>query len=179
MLLTPTFVGLLLAGVAFWTLIWAAIHKLDEIPYLREFTSRQEVLDWIEDHKGLTLVIAEGVNILLHGLSPHGVMFILGGARLWLSIMTILPLEFNPLLINKLQYTPFSQRNRRTYVGALRKDDCKNCLKSVGSWAELSVHLRGKRVRRCGGSKLAEGRAPDRIAQGGFEFRRLVSLVSV
>jgi hypothetical protein len=35
MLLTPTFVGLLLAGAAFWTLIWAAIHKLDEIPYLK------------------------------------------------------------------------------------------------------------------------------------------------
>jgi hypothetical protein len=31
MLLTPTFVGLLLAGAAFWTLIWAAIHKLDEM----------------------------------------------------------------------------------------------------------------------------------------------------
>jgi hypothetical protein len=78
-LLTPTFVGLLLAGAAFWTLIWAAIHKLDEIPYVKEFTSRQEVLDWIEDHKGLTLVITEGVNFLLHGLSPHGVMFTLGG----------------------------------------------------------------------------------------------------
>ena len=66
MLLTPTFVGLLLAGAAFWTLIWAAIHKLDEIPYLKEFTSTQEVLDWIENHKGLTLVITEGVNFLLH-----------------------------------------------------------------------------------------------------------------
>ena len=79
MLLTPTFVGLLLAGAAFWTLIWAAIHKLDEIPYLKEITSTQEVLDWIEDHKGLTLVITEGVNFLLHGLSPHGVMFTFGG----------------------------------------------------------------------------------------------------
>ena len=52
MLLTPTFVGLLLAGAAFWTLIWAAIHKLDEIPYVMEYSSRQEVLDWIEDHRG-------------------------------------------------------------------------------------------------------------------------------
>ena len=41
--------GLLLAGTAFWALVWAAIHKLDEIPYLKEFTSTQEVLDWIED----------------------------------------------------------------------------------------------------------------------------------
>jgi len=49
MLLTPTFVGLLLAGAAFWALVWAAIHKLDEIPYLKEFTSTQEVLDWIDD----------------------------------------------------------------------------------------------------------------------------------
>jgi hypothetical protein len=79
MLLTPTVVGLLLAGAAFWTLIWAAIHKLDAIPCLKEITSRQEVLDWIEDHKGLTLVITEGVNFLLHGLSAHGVMFTFGG----------------------------------------------------------------------------------------------------
>ena len=49
MLLTPTFVGLLLAGAAFWALVWAAIHKMDEIPYLKEFTSTQEVLDWIDD----------------------------------------------------------------------------------------------------------------------------------
>ena len=69
MLLTPTFVGLLLAGAAFWALVWAAIHKLDEIPYLKEFTSTQEVLDWIERHKGLTLVITEGVNFLLHASS--------------------------------------------------------------------------------------------------------------
>lgn len=79
MLLTPTFVGLLLAGAAFWTLVWAAIHKLDEIPYLKEISTTQEVLDWIERHKGLTLVITEGVNFLLLGLSPHGVMFTLGG----------------------------------------------------------------------------------------------------
>lgn len=79
MLLTPTVVGLLLAGAAFWTLIWAAIHKLDEIPYVKDITSKQEVLDWIEDHKGLTLVITEGANFLLHGLSAHGVIFTLGG----------------------------------------------------------------------------------------------------
>jgi hypothetical protein len=75
MLLTPAFVGLLLADAAFWTLTFAAIHKLDEIPYLKEDTSTQQVLDWIEDNKGLTLVITEGANFFLHGLSPHGVMF--------------------------------------------------------------------------------------------------------
>jgi hypothetical protein len=75
MLLTRTFVGLMLAGAAFWALVWAAIHRLDEIRHLKEFTSTREILDWIERHKGLTLVITEGVNFLLHGLSPHGVMF--------------------------------------------------------------------------------------------------------
>jgi hypothetical protein len=45
MLLPPTFVGLLLAGAAFWALVWAAIYKPDEISYLKEFTSTQEVLD--------------------------------------------------------------------------------------------------------------------------------------
>ena len=56
MLLTPTFVGLLLAGAAFWALVWAAIHKLDEIPYLKDITSTQQVLDWVEENKGLTLL---------------------------------------------------------------------------------------------------------------------------
>jgi hypothetical protein len=79
MLLTPTFVGLLLAGAAFWTLIWAAIHKLDEIPYIKEYASTQQVLDWIEENKGLTLVITEGFNFVLHGLGPHGVLLTLGG----------------------------------------------------------------------------------------------------
>jgi hypothetical protein len=37
------------------------------------------VLSWIEEYKGLTLVITEGINFVLHGLGPHGVMFILGG----------------------------------------------------------------------------------------------------
>jgi hypothetical protein len=79
MLLTPTVVGLLLAGAAFWTLIWAAIHKLDDFPYLKECTSTQQVLSWVEENKGLTLVITEGINFLLHGLGPHGVMFTFGG----------------------------------------------------------------------------------------------------
>jgi hypothetical protein len=64
MLLTPTFVGLLLAGAAFWTLVWAAIHKLDEIPYIKEYTSTQEVLDWIEENKGLTLVFTLGGTVI-------------------------------------------------------------------------------------------------------------------
>jgi hypothetical protein len=79
MLLTPTVVGLLLAGAAFWALIWAAIHKLDDLPYLKECTSTQQTLSWIEENKGLTLVITEGINFLLHGLGPHGVMFTVGG----------------------------------------------------------------------------------------------------
>jgi hypothetical protein len=37
------------------------------------------VLSWIEEYKGLTLVITEGINFVLHGLGPRGVMFTLGG----------------------------------------------------------------------------------------------------
>jgi hypothetical protein len=51
MLLTPPFVGLLLAGATFWALVLAAIHKLDEIPYPKQHMSTQEVLDWIERHR--------------------------------------------------------------------------------------------------------------------------------
>jgi hypothetical protein len=37
--LTPTMLGSLLAGAVFYALLWVAIHKVDEIPHVREFVT--------------------------------------------------------------------------------------------------------------------------------------------
>jgi hypothetical protein len=79
MLLTPTSVGLLVAGAVFWCLIWAALHKLGEISVLKEWLSTKKCLAWIRENRGLTLLMTETINVLLHGISPAGVFFTFGG----------------------------------------------------------------------------------------------------
>jgi hypothetical protein len=79
MLLTPTSVGLLLAGAIFWCLLWAALHKLGELSIFREWLETKKCLAWIRQHQGLTLLMTETINVLLHGLSPAGIFFTFGG----------------------------------------------------------------------------------------------------
>jgi hypothetical protein len=87
MLLTPTAVGLLLAGAVFWILFWAAFHKLGEISILREWLSIKQCLAWIRQNQGLTLLMTETINVLLHGISPAGVLFTLGGTAINLAFI--------------------------------------------------------------------------------------------
>ena len=80
MLLTPTIIGALLAGVCLWILFWAALHKIEEVPYVRDFVSTNQCLDWIDQRPGLTLLLTEAANYLVHGISsPVGVGFAVGG----------------------------------------------------------------------------------------------------
>ena len=80
MLLTPTMIGALLAGICLWLLFWAALHKVEEIPYIRDFISTNQCLDWIQQRPGLTLLLTEATNYLVHGISsPIGVGFAMGG----------------------------------------------------------------------------------------------------
>jgi hypothetical protein len=80
MLLTPSIIGALLAGICLWLLFWAALHKIEEIPYLRDFISSNQCLDWIQQRPGLTLLLTEATNYLVHGISsPIGVGFAMGG----------------------------------------------------------------------------------------------------
>jgi hypothetical protein len=44
MLLTPTMIGAVLAGIRLWTLFWAALHKIEEIPYVRDMLTTNDCL---------------------------------------------------------------------------------------------------------------------------------------
>jgi hypothetical protein len=79
MLLTPTMVGAILAGICLWTLFWAALHKIEEIPYVRDILTTNDCLDWIQQRPGLTILLTEATNYLAHGTSPIGVGFAMGG----------------------------------------------------------------------------------------------------
>jgi hypothetical protein len=82
-IMTPSMLGALLAGAAFYALLWVAIHKLDEIPYLNDFITTKQILAWIKKHQGATLLITEVLSGLLHGIaSPEAVLFNLGGTAI-------------------------------------------------------------------------------------------------
>jgi len=79
MLLTPTFIGSLLAGVACWLLFWYGISHVDSIPYLNQYLSRKMILEWIRK-KQHALMLTELVNIAFHGVgSAAAVLFTFGG----------------------------------------------------------------------------------------------------
>jgi hypothetical protein len=80
MLLTPTMLGSLLAGVALWLIFWYGVNHVESIPYLNQYLSRKIVLDWIKTNPQTTMLLTEGVNLLLHGTgSASAVFFNLGG----------------------------------------------------------------------------------------------------
>ena len=80
MLLTPTMIGAILAGICLWTLFWAALHKIEEIPYVRDILTTNDCLDWIQQRPGLTILLTEATNYFVHGMSsPIGVGFAIGG----------------------------------------------------------------------------------------------------
>src|ERR1700731_5374537 len=57
MLLTPSMIGALLAGICLWLMFWADLQKIEEIPYVRDFISTNQCLDWIQQRPGLTLLL--------------------------------------------------------------------------------------------------------------------------
>lgn len=87
-LLTPTMLGSLLAGAAFYALLWVALHKVDEIPYVKEFVTKNQCLSWINKNQATTLAITEGLSALLHGVaSPAAVFFNLGGTAVNAAVL--------------------------------------------------------------------------------------------
>jgi len=80
MLLTPTFIGSLLAGIACWLLFWYGISHVDSIPYLNQYLSQKMILEWIRNNPQLALILTELVNIGLHGVgTASAVLFTFGG----------------------------------------------------------------------------------------------------
>ena len=60
LLLTPTMLGSLLAGVAMWLMFWYGVNHVDSIPYLRRYLSRKLILDWIRRNPQTALLLTEG-----------------------------------------------------------------------------------------------------------------------
>jgi hypothetical protein len=88
LVLTPTMLGSLLAGVALWLMFWYGVNHLDAIPYLSQYLTRKMVLDWIRNNPQTTLLIAEGMNLLLHGIgSASAVFFNLGGTLVNIAVI--------------------------------------------------------------------------------------------
>jgi hypothetical protein len=88
LVLTPTMLGSLLAGIALWLMFWYGVNHVDSIPYLNEYLSRKMVLDWIRKNPQTALLIGEGVNLLLHGIgSARAVFFNLGGTLVNIAVI--------------------------------------------------------------------------------------------
>lgn len=45
MFLTPTYIGALPAGAAFWRLFWVTLHKLGEMPLVRHWLKTSQCLE--------------------------------------------------------------------------------------------------------------------------------------
>ena len=88
LLLTPTMLGSLLAGVALWLMFWYGVNHVDSIPYLKQYLSPKMILDWIRKNPQTALLITEGVNLLLHGIgSASAVFFNLGGTLVNIAVI--------------------------------------------------------------------------------------------
>lgn len=80
MTFTPTQQGSFLAGIGLWILGWLSLFKLNQLPGLCRVFKRDKVMEWIRDHKAITLIFTEVVNFGVHGISnPEGVIFAIGG----------------------------------------------------------------------------------------------------
>jgi hypothetical protein len=49
MFLTLAAVRELLAGAAFWCLLWITLHKLEEIPVVRRWLSTSRCRSWVKE----------------------------------------------------------------------------------------------------------------------------------
>ena len=81
---TPSAASSFVAGIGLWTLAWSFVVKLDALAKLSHcdrFISADKLLDCISEHKGVSLIATEMVNIGSHGMGTDslGVTFSLGG----------------------------------------------------------------------------------------------------
>jgi hypothetical protein len=88
MLLTPTAIGAMLAGAAMWALFWTMLHKLNDLPWVRQWLTSNQCFAFINRHKGAALFLTEAINFGIHGLTSHvGVLFALSGTAINLLVI--------------------------------------------------------------------------------------------
>lgn len=90
---TPSARGSFVAGIGFWSLLWAALFKSDDFAEacgVQRWFSSERCLRWICTHKTTSLLGTELFNYGTHGIDPLGVSFALGGTLTNLLVICIL-----------------------------------------------------------------------------------------
>jgi hypothetical protein len=90
---TPSAKGSFIAGVGFWSLLWAALFKADDFAEpcgLQRWFSSERCLRWIRGHKAASLLFTELFNYGTHGIDPLGVSFAVGGTLTNLFVICVL-----------------------------------------------------------------------------------------
>lgn len=97
---TPSARGSFIAGLGFWSLLWAALFKSDDFAEalgVHPWFNSQRCMRWIREHKSTTLLCTELFNYGTHGIDPLGVSFALGGTLTNLFvILVVLPMLDRP-----------------------------------------------------------------------------------
>lgn len=90
---TPSARGSFIAGIGFWSLLWAGLFKSDDLAEawgLQRWFSSERCLRWIRTHKSASLLATEIFNYGTHGIDPLGVSFALGGTLTNLFVICVL-----------------------------------------------------------------------------------------
>jgi hypothetical protein len=90
---TPSAKGSFIAGIGFWSLLWAALYKADDFAEacrIQHWFSSERCFRWIRTHKATSLLGTELFNYGTHGIDPLGVSFALGGTLTNLAVICVL-----------------------------------------------------------------------------------------
>jgi len=90
---TPSARGSFIAGIGFWSLLWAALFKSDDFTEacgVQRWFSSERCLRWVRTHKTMSLLGTELFNYGTHGIDPLGVSFALGGTLTNITFIWIL-----------------------------------------------------------------------------------------
>jgi|ERR1700733_5556274 hypothetical protein len=88
MVITPTDKGALVAGGAFWTLLWCVLAKSDRVPVVSRYVKRGLLITWIRENGALAMIMSEVVNVSIHPPSnPASTMFAVGGSIVNASVI--------------------------------------------------------------------------------------------
>jgi hypothetical protein len=96
---TPTATSSVVAGMGLWAIVWACLLKLDAVAKLCRvdgFVRSDKLLDTLTEHKVLTLLGTETVNLAKSGfgMDAMGVMFALGGTLTNITLIVfVLPVR--------------------------------------------------------------------------------------
>jgi len=74
-LITPTLLGSLIAGVACWLLFWFGVSHVDSIPFLNRYLSKDMIMEWVRQNPVQALLITELINVLFHGIGSASAVF--------------------------------------------------------------------------------------------------------